>query len=321
MKEIDFKNLTWQRIRLALSIALMKGEPVVLRNANSFIEKNFDSLPVYETVKRFMFETGCGILTDSGNDLQFIPEGLMCGEFHIETGKFTPLAEIEFLLMPSLFKQEFRSVINYSGVTHSHLSYPTVFFKESFFALLEKIGFYGSMNLKRFGFYGSGGGSAESRIYPAEINPCDDIFPSGERSIEGARVFMAGMNMDMAGKEKEFLMRSLKLEDNKVQIMEVVDADGMGNSIQVYVNCGGMNIIISRDMAIYNSAGDIIFDEAKYYSSLSALVSETERFVKTDYIPAEIAAEVIPYIIMSGSAVPEKFKDLEEFRICVELLR
>lgn len=320
MKEIEFKNLSWQRIRLALSIALMKGEPVVLRYANSFAEKNFDYHPFYETIKRFMFETGCGILADSGDDLQFMPEGLRYGEYLIDTGKYTPLSEIELFLMPSLFKQEFRSVIHYSGVTHSHLSYPTVFLKESLFSLLEKMGFYASMNLRRFGFYGSGGGSAESRIYPAEIKPCEDILSCGERRIEGARVFMAGMNMDMAKKEKEFLMRSLKLEDNKVQIMEIVDADGMGNSIQVYVECGGMHIIISRDMAIYNSAGDIVFDEAKYYSSISALVSETERFVKTDYIPAEIISELVPYIIMSGTAVPEKVKDMEEFRVCSELL-
>jgi hypothetical protein len=320
MKEIEFKNLTWQRIRLALSLALMKGEPVVLRNANSFIEKNFDYHPFYETIKRFMLETGCGMLADSGDDLQFMPEGVRYGEYLVDTGKFTPLSEIELLLMPTLFNQEFRSVLHYSGVTHSHLSYPTVFLKEGLFALLEKMGFYASMNLKRFGFYGSGGGSAESRIYPAEIKPCEDILSFGERRIEGARVFMAGMNMDMAKKEKEFLMRSLKLEDNKVQIMEVVDADGMGNSIQVYVECGGMHIIISRDMAIYNSAGDIVFDEAKYYSSISALVTETERFVNTDYIPVEIISELVPYIIMSGLAVPEKIKDMEEFRVCTELI-
>jgi len=320
MKEIEFKNLSWQRIRLALSLALLKGEPVVLKNCWSFIENNFDCLPVYDAIKRFMFETGCGILADSGDDLQFMPEGVRYGEYYIDTGKFTPLSEFELLLMPSLFKQEFRSVIHYSGVTHSHLSYPTSFMKESLFALLEKIGFYASMNLKRFGFYGSGGGSAESRIYPAEVKSCDDIFSFSEKKIEGARVFMAGMNMDMAKKEKEFLMRSLKLEDNRVQIMEIVDADGMGNSIQVYVECGGMHIIISRDMAIYNSAGDIIFDEAKYYSSISALVSETERFLKTDYIPPELTAELIPYIIMSGSDVSDKVKDMEEYRVCTEIL-
>lgn len=320
MKEIDPANLTWQKLRLALSLALMRGEPLLVRNGFSFIEKNFDYNPVYETIKRFMFETGCGMLTDSGDDLQFIPEGLGYGTLHVDTGKFTPLSEVELLLMPALFGQEFRSVLNYSGVTHSHISYPTSFLKESLFALLERMGFYASMNLKRFGFYGSGGGSAESRIYPAEIRACDDILSFGEKRIEGCRVFMAGMNIDMAKKEKEFLMRSLHLDDNKVQIMEVVDADGMGNSIQVYVKCGGMHMIISRDMEVFNSAGDVVFDEAKYYSSISSLVSETERFLKTEYIPADIAAELIPYMIISGSAVPEKLKATEEYRICAEFI-
>ncbi len=320
MKEIAFTNLTWQRIRLVLSLALMRGEPLLLKNGYSFIEKNFDLPPVYETIKRFMFEMGCGMLTDSGNDLQFMPEGLMYGTFHIDTGRYAPLAEIELLLMPSLFNREFRSVINYTGVTHSHLSYPTSFMKETFLSLLEKMGFYASMNLKRFGFYGSGGGLTESRIYPAEIKACTDILSFGERRIEGARVFMAGMNMDMARKEKEFMMRSLHLDGNKVQIMEVVDADGMGNSIQVYVRCGGMHMILSRDMEIYNSGGDIVFDEAKYYSAISALAGETEKFIKTDYIPAHLTAELIPYMLMSGSPVPDKIKDMEEYRVCSELI-
>ncbi len=320
MKEIELKDLTWQRIRLALSLALMRGEPLLIRNGYSHIENNFDCIPLYETLKRFMFDTGCGFIADSGDDLQFMPEGLMSGNFNVDTGKFTPLTEIELFIMPSLFGREFRSVINFTGVTHSHISPPTSFFKESFFSILEKMGFYASMNLKRFGFYGSGGGSAESRIYPAEIKPCDDILRFGEKRIEGARIFMAGMNMDMAGKEKEFLMRSLKLDDNKVQIMEIVDADGMGNSIQVYVECGGMHMILSRDMEIYNSAGDIVFDESRYYSSISALVSETEKFLKTDFIPSVVASEIIPYMILSGSPVPEKIKDTEEYRVCAELL-
>lgn len=320
MKEIEIKDLSWQRIRLALSLALMRGEPLLLKNGYTFLEKNYEAAPIYETLKRFMFEAGCGTVTDSGNDLQFLPEGLMYGTFHIDTGNFTPMSEIGLTLMPSLFRQEFRSVLNFTGVTHSHLSYPTSFLKEGVLALLEKMGFYASMNLKRFGFYGSGGGSAESRIYPAEIMACDNLLSFSEKRIEGARVFMAGMNMDMARKEKEFLMRSLNLDDNKVQIMEIVDADGMGNSIQVYVECGGFHIIISRDMEIYNSAGDIVFDEGKYYSSISALVKETERFIKTDYMPAGISAEIMPYMFMSGSPVPEKLKQTEEYRICTELL-
>jgi len=320
VKEICYKDLSWRKIRLALSLSLMRGEPVVIRNAFTFIESNFDFIPLYETVKRFFFDAGCGMLTDSGEDIQFVPEGIMYGTFDIDTGGYTPISEIELLLMPALFGSEFRSVINYRGVTHSHLSYPTTFLKESLFSLLERMGFYASMNLKRFGFYRSGGGLAESRIYPAEIKPCADLFAFPEKSIEGAKVFMAGMNMEMAGREKEFLMRSLNLEDNRVQIMEVVDADGMGNSIQVYVRCGAMHMIISRDMAIYNSAGDIVFDEAKYYSLLSGLVNETEKFIKTDYIPEYIITELIPYALISGSALPEKVKETEEYRVCTEFL-
>ena len=79
-----------------------------------------------------------------------------------------------------------------------------------------------------------------------------------------------------------------------------------------------MHMILSRDMEIYNSAGDLVFDEGKYYAAISALVSETERFIKTDYIPANVVSELIPYMIISGSDVPDRIKDTEEFKICME---
>jgi hypothetical protein len=98
--------------------------------------------------------------------------------------------------------------------------------------------------------------------------------------------------------------------------MEVVDADGYGNSIQVYVKCGGINVILSRDMEIYNSAGDFIFDESKYYTTLTGLIRETESAVKSKILPVYLADEVLPYLIMSGSEIPGEFKSSEVYAIC-----
>jgi len=200
------------------------------------------------------------------------------------------------------------------------LSCPTTFLKETLFAFLESTGHYASLNLKRFGFYGSGGGGAESRIYPAEPKKCGNLFSFAECGIEGVRIFLAKMNMEMAGREKEFIIKSTGVDEKKVQIMEIVDADGYGNAIHVYVKCGGVNVILSRDMEMYNSAGDFVFDENRYYTTLAGLVQETERLVKLKSLPRYLIDEVMPYLFLSGSEIPEEFKESESYRLCKEFL-
>jgi len=320
MKTIELKSPAWRHIRIALSLALMKREPVVIKNGYAFIEKNFDLMPLFNDIKRIVFETGAGMISDSGDDILFNPEGLSYGVYNFETDKFSSISEIELFLLPSLFYNEFRSAVSYTGVTHSHISYPTTFLKETLFAFLESTGHYASLNLKRFGFYGSGGGSAESKIYPAEPKKCGDLFSFTDPKIEGVRIFMAKMNMEMAGREKEFIVKNTGIDENRVQIMEIVDADGYGNSIHVYIKCGEVNVILSRDMEIYNSAGDFVFEESRYYTTLTGLIRDTERLVRQKALPVCLPEEVLPYLIMSGSEIPEQFKNSVAYGICSEIL-
>lgn len=320
MKTVELASPSWRLIRIALSLSLLKGEPVVIKNCFEYIERNYDIIPLFDTLKQVVLETGAGVLGDMDGDVVFNPDGINPGSFIFDTGGYSPISEVELFLLPSLLFKAHRSVINYTGVTHSHISYPTTFLKETLLGLLEGFGFYASMNLKRFGFYGSGGGSAESRIYPAEPAKSTTPLSFAGASIDGAKVFMAKMNMEMASREKEFIVRNTGVPENRVQIMEIVDADGFGNSIQIYVKCGGVNVILSRDMEIYNSAGDFIFDEGRYYSALSELIGETDKLLKLNAAPQNLIEEVLPYLILSGSDIPESIKSTECYRICMEIL-
>lgn len=305
---------------MALSLSLLKGEPVLVKNGFEFIENNYDLAPLYSDLKKTVFDTGAGMLNESGPDIMFYPEGLAGGTYDIQTDKYSSISEIELFLMPSLFYKGFRSVINYTGVTHCHLSYPTTFLKETLFSFLEKTGHYASLNLKRFGFYGSGGGLAESRIYPAEPVRNGNILSFEGCRIEGVRIFMAKMNMEMAGREKEFIIKNAGVDESRVQIMEIIDADGYGNSIQVYVKCGGVNVILSGDMEIYNSAGDFIFEESRYYKTLSGLLGDAERLVKLKALPVYLTDELVPYLFLSGSDIPDQLKNSASYKICREIL-
>jgi len=319
MKEFNFKDINWQLIRGTLALSLMTNEPVLLNGAYDYASASHDIIPLYHDLKNSIAETGAGILTEIGGDLAFRPEPLEPGTLYISTGKFTPLSEIELFFLPALFAGNFRSVIHYEGVTHSHLSYSTTFLKETLFSLLEKTGHYASMNLKRFGFYGSGGGIAESRVYPAEPRSVVDIFHFNEKKIEGVKILVSGMNMEIAVREKEFIKRNLGIDENIISTLEIADSNGFGNSIQVYVRCDDMNFILSRDMELYNSNGDFIFDESLYYSSLTDLLEKSALFMKSETVPESIKLEVLPYLYITNTPIPSELKDSSLLRVCKEL--
>lgn len=320
MKEVNLNGSGWRGLRLALSLALLKGEQAIFPGGINVLTSDPANVPLYDDIKKFISDANCGMLAESGEDIAFYPETLFPGRYSIETGNYSSMTELELFILPSLFSRGTRSVINYKGVTHSHVSFPTVFIKETLLGLLEQCGFYASMNMKRFGYYGSGGGIAESRIYTAEKKVCVDLLAPRTVSLEGVRIFVAKMDMSLAEREKEFVLKNIKVPAEKVQVMEIRDADGFGNSIQVYMKFGNVNVIFSRDMEIYNSAGDLVFDEARYYAALGSLKDEIARFISTGILPAYMAAEVIPYMVMSGSPVPGVFADAWSCGICKQIL-
>lgn len=320
MKEFEFKDIDWTLIRQVLALALMKNEPLLLKGAFDRISACDWIIPLYSDLKKVVIETGTGILTEINGDIAFRPDHPGHSTFHISTGEFTPSSEIELFFLPYLFKENFRSVIHFQGVTHSHVSYSTSFLKETLFALLEKTGHYASMNLKRFGFYGSGGGIAESRIYPAEPYTADNLFQFKHKRIEGVKILLAGMNMEIASREKEFIKRNIAVDENRISILEIVDANGFGNSIQVYLSCDDINFILSRDMEFYNSSGDFIFDESAYYSSLTDLVDKCSLFLKSDTLPLSIQTEMIPYLYITESSIPPELRETSLFHVCEKML-
>ncbi|MCL1865574.1 MAG: hypothetical protein FWF73_07165 [Spirochaetes bacterium] len=320
VKTIELNTYNWRYIRLALTLSLLKGESVVIKNGFEFIEKNYDLLHLFNSFKKIVSDIGAGIINSSERDIIFNPEGLSCNIYNFDCDEYLPISEIELFLMAPLFHSDCRSVINYRGVTHSHLSYPTTVIKTTFFDFLERLGFYGSFNLKRFGFYGSGGGIAESKIFPAEPKRCDDLLSFNESGVDGVKIFMAKMNMDMANREKEFIVKNTGIDESRVQIMEIVDADGFGNSIQAYTVCNGISVILAKDMDIYNSAGDFIFDESKYYKALSNFVQDVGSLSKLKKIPQCYVEEILPYMLMTGSAINDEIKNFPAYSICREFL-
>ncbi len=297
---LDQPNADWIFIRQALSLALLKNRQVVFPQWPIFIEGRPDYHPVIEDMTNALADMGAGRLLADGNALRFIPRPLVPRRFSLRSGPFSSATELLLLLMPALFHADFRSVIEVDGVTHSPLSCPTAWIKASLMGLLERLGFFGSLTLRRFGFHGSGGGFMESRIYPLEAREWTDLSVPSTASIGGVQIFIARLSTELAEMEKDMLAGLLDIEPGKISIIEVMECDGPGNSIQLHADRGGIPLVLFKEMKLYGNDGVLSFSEDDMRNGIKILVEEGRSVLRNNTLPVGLARELHPYLILSG---------------------
>jgi hypothetical protein len=291
---IELHDPDWAMIRQTLAFALARVRPVCLRRGADYLRDNPGFTPLFDDMRHACAVLGAGELELSSDDMVFYPACPRTGTFELETGRFSSAVELLLFVLPALFQGDFRTVLTIRGVTHSPHAPSTGFVKETLLPLLEMRGHYASLTLQRFGYYASGGGSFEARAYPAEFRElCQSCF-SGPRRIEGARVFAAGVSMDLATREVELVRGALDLDEARVSLLDIRDADGMGNSVQVFLRCGREMLVLGRDMELYDWQGDFIFDEGSFNATLHGLFEETRRFLGGG-VPSILARELLPF--------------------------
>jgi RNA 3'-terminal phosphate cyclase len=299
MLEINYTDIDWLMIRQALSLAFLKGRSVSLGSGQAFLHKNPQYKQLFDDISRAAAKISAGKLFCEGESIIYEPQRAMPGVYAIASSSLSSAVEILLFLMPGLFYGDFRTIINFEGVTHSVLSYPTAFIKELLLKALERLGFYSSLTLKRFGFYGSGGGMFESRIYPQEAKPAP-IFAGTSRTLSGATIFISHLNSELALREKHILSGSLGLDQEKISIIEVMESDGPGNSIQIYANIDGVEMVFFREAPFFNEKGDIIFDENILPPLLKELTDEINAAMSDGHLPGHVMRELYPYLMLCG---------------------
>lgn len=298
--ELDYNAPDWLLIRQALSLALLGNKPIVITGGGAFLDGAPAYRPLFDDAARLLETSGAGRLALDGGAIAYDPGVLAPGRYRVETGPFSSAVELLLLLAPSLFHAGFRSVLECTGVTHSPFSCPTAYVKEDLLARLERLGFCGSLALRRFGFYGSGGGSMESRLYPRDQAAGGGPVPEGGGRVTGARIFISHLSTELAEQEKIMLADRLGLEPGRISIIEVVDAGGPGNSIQVFAESGGMPAVIFSEMRIFDERGGIVFREEILSEGMACLEAETGALVHEGILPERTARELCPYLVMSG---------------------
>ena len=300
---INIQTRTVDRVsfRQALSLSLLSGRAFTYRGALAFVNANPPFSAYLSDFEQLFRDRDLGSFRVEGDDISFSPRAVRFGVMDIPVNPYSSAVEMTLLLAPALFRREFRSKLLFSGVTHSTLSPGTSWMKESFLAVLEKMGLYASCSLRRFGFYGSGGGALEARIYPAEDRRAV-IAARGDIAVTGARVCIAHLDASIAREEKEMLSADLALDPSRAGILEVRDCDGAWNHAEVYLVMDGVPLVVSETVPVYDFDGKNRFSNEGTAQSMKDLARRVRETVAAGRLPEDLAREIIPYAMMTGSA-------------------
>jgi RNA 3'-terminal phosphate cyclase len=305
MIAIEQAHIDWLLIRHSLALSLLTGRGVEIGDGRSFLENHPEYQPLMRDFMGIAERYSWGELSVKSDTITFTPGTIEYGNYELATNPYSSASEFILLLLPSLISLSFRSYVKVSGVTHSGISYPTNFINETMFTLLENIGIYSSISLKRFGFYGSGGGGIESKVYPLERIHGASIdamlYPEKPPEIIGGRIYISGMSMDIANHEKGLLSSGLGIDDKGVSIIEVRDSDGMGNVMQLLVQFGILPVVFSRVIDPYNYGGDFTFRDRDIHEEVDDFLNEVRVFLRDRSLPEYLLRELVPFLWIAGA--------------------
>jgi len=298
MTEINISDPDWLIIRQALSLSLLRQVPITIGGAAGFLEAHADYRPLLDDLARFADTMGAGAIALDGDAVRYDPLPFPPRRAHFETGPHSSAVEPLLFALPTLFHADFRTVLEFSGVTHSPLSAPTSFVKETLLGALERLGLYGSLTLRRFGFYGSGGGAMEARAYPRE-EAGGGAFAGSGATLSGAKIFISHLDTGLAELEKNMIADLTGIDRGRIAIIEVLESDGPGNGIQVFADCDGLPVVISRELRLFSRTGEIMLSEETLRDEIAALAGEAGA-LRAGALPERLARELAPYYMLSG---------------------
>ncbi|MGV7927624.1 MAG: RNA 3'-terminal phosphate cyclase [Spirochaetota bacterium] len=304
MIELSLPEIDHIAVRHAISLSLATGRSFRLAGGFRFVRENPRVANMLADWESAIGMLSAGSFGSEGDDLLFSPRALRHGDYSFITGAFSSALDLVLLLLPAFTGLEYRTTIAVRGVTHSDMSCTTDFTNLTLFDLLEQMGFYLHLSLKRFGFYGSGGGLLGAKAYPGESRGMVPELRYRDVRITGARVYIAKLPTDIAVAQKEMLVEEASIPAPAVGIVEVLDADGPGNFIQVYAECDGGARIVQAVSPVYSVEGEYIFNDELAAGTARSAVEACVRIVGEKAVPGRAVRELLPYVVLSGSGIP-----------------
>ena len=157
-----------QILRISVALAAIAGKSIRIHNIR--VKRSPPGIrPQHETsVKSVVTLSQAEVkgLEIGSTELEFHPTRITTGKFHFTTGTAASTSLILQSLMPIMAFSNGKSWVEIHGGTNNPLAPPIDYLQEVLLPILAKLGFKGSVELVRRGFYPQGGGIVRALVEP-----------------------------------------------------------------------------------------------------------------------------------------------------------
>lgn len=199
-----------QILRTSLSLAMLQGRPLRLRNIRAGRRKPGLMRQHLACVRAAAAVSGAFVDGDEigSTALEFRPSTLRGGDYEFRIGSAGSTLLVLQTVLPALLRADRESRVVLEGGTHNMMAPSADFIATAFLPQLVRMGADIALNVARHGFFPAGGGRLELRVAPSTLAPLQ-LHERGDSHGIAATVLLRDLPQHIAERELETAAKRL----------------------------------------------------------------------------------------------------------------
>lgn len=201
-----------QVLRTALSLSMLQGQPLRLRNIRAGRRKPGLMRQHLACVRAAASVSSASVDgAEIGSTLlEFRPAAIRAGHFDFKIGSAGSTMLVLQTVLPALLRADGASRVMIEGGTHNQMAPSSDFVADAFLPQLARMGANVAMTVQRHGFFPAGGGCVEVHVEPAALRPLQ-LFERGESRGIDATVLLRNLPQHVAQRELDTAAQRIRL--------------------------------------------------------------------------------------------------------------
>lgn len=224
-----------QVLRTALALSMVTGQPVLLENIRARRPKPGLMRQHLTCVGAAQAVSGAQVdgATPGGQTLRFTPGPVRGGDYHCSVGTAGSVMLVLQTVWPALLLADAPARLTLQGGTHNPMAPSFHFVEQAYAPLVRRLGAAATLQLRRCGFYPSGGGEVHAELHPAGpegLQPFD-LTERGPLIGRHAECLVPGVRRSVAERELGVLRDQLGWAHDHRAIPVTRQNEGPGNAL------------------------------------------------------------------------------------------
>lgn len=229
-----------QILRTSLSLSLITGKPFTIKNIRAgrsnpgLRRQHLASINAAAQISRAEVngaEVGSQYLT-------FIPGKVTAGQYCFAIGTAGSTTLVFQTVLPALMLQPQPSLLTFEGGTHNPMAPPFEYLEKTFVPVMNSMGASISVNLVKYGFYPTGGGSFRALVEPMsreKLGFPENLTYRGKIKHIDLSVLLCDLPEHIARRETDTV---LKVLGNRITSHKTVtgESDSPGNTVLIQIS-------------------------------------------------------------------------------------